>query len=172
MADADVVNSYQFCGRATARIARAWIEREADPERPVPWTPPAKALSECTLAMISSAGIAMLGDEPFDQEGERENPWWGDPSYRVIPRTATEEDIGVYHLHINPAFALQDINSVLPLQRLQALAEEGVIGRVAEEHYSFMGYILDETELLATSVPAMIAGLQAQEVDAVLLVPV
>ena len=115
------VNSYQFCGRATARIARSWIEREEDPDRPVPWTPLKKPLNECTVAFISSAGIAMLDDAPFDQEGERQNPWWGDPSYRVIPRTATENEVGVYHLHINPAFAKRDLNSVLPLQRLDEL---------------------------------------------------
>ncbi len=172
------VNSYQFCGRATARIARSWIERERDPGRLIPWTPLRKPLSECTVAFVSSAGIAMLDDEPFDQEGERQNPWWGDPSFRVIPRTATENDVRICHLHINPEFALQDLNSVLPLQRLQELVEVGEVGRAADEHYSFMGYILDERELLAQSVPAIIAGLRgkqgfpAQEVDAVVLVPV
>jgi D-proline reductase (dithiol) PrdB len=166
------VNSYQFCGRATARIVRSWIERETDPQRPVPWTPLSKPLSECTVAMISSAGIAMLDDAPFDQEGERQNPWRGDPSFRAIPRTATEDQIGVYHLHINSAFAKQDLNSVLPLQRLDELVAEGVAGRSADTHYSFMGYILDARELLQTSVPAMIAGLQEQGVDAVVLVPV
>lgn len=166
------VNSYQFCGRATARIARSWIEREEDPDRPVPWTPLKKPLNECTVAFISSAGIAMLDDAPFDQEGERQNPWWGDPSYRVIPRTATENEVGVYHLHINPAFAKRDLNSVLPLQRLDELVAEGVAGRSADAHYSFMGYILDEQELLEKSVPQIITGLQNQGVDAVVLVPV
>lgn len=79
------VNSYQFCGRATARIARSWIEREAYPARPVPWTPLNKPLSECTVAMISSAGIAMLDDVPFDQEGERKNPWRGGPFFPRHP---------------------------------------------------------------------------------------
>ena len=114
----------------------------------------------------------MLDDPPFDQEGERQNPWWGDPSYRVIPSTATEEDVRVCHLHINTEFAEQDLNCVLPLQRLQELAGEGVIGRSADEHYSYMGYILDTQDLLEQSVPRIIAGLQVQEVDAVVLVPV
>ena len=166
------VNSYQFCSRATARIAQAWIEREYDPERPLPWSPLRKPLSASTVALISSAGIAMRDDLPFDQEGERQNPWWGDPSFRVIPRTATERDVHIYHLHINSAFAEQDLNCVLPLQRLATLQEEGVIGRVADSHYAYMGYILDERELLSQSVPALIADLRAQAVDAVVLVPV
>jgi hypothetical protein len=35
-----------------------------------------------------------------------------------------------------------------------------------------MGYILDATALLRDTVPQIIAGLRAQEVDAVVLVPV
>jgi D-proline reductase (dithiol) PrdB len=166
------VDSYRFTGRATARIARSWIQRERDPERPIPWTPLQKPLGDCTVALISSAGVSMLVDPPFDQEGERQNPWWGDPSYRVIPRTATEKDVRVCHMHVNTAFAEQDLNSVLPLQRLDVLVDEGVVGRSADEHYSFMGYILDAQDLLEKSVPEVIAGLQAQGVDAVVLVPV
>lgn len=166
------VNSYAYCGRATARIAKSWIGREEDPARPIPWTPLRKPLAECTIAFISSAGIAMLDDEPFDQEGERQNPWWGDPSYRVISRTATEKDVRICHLHINSEFAEQDLNCVLPSQRLQELVDEGLVGRSAGAHYSFMGYILDAQELLEESVPAIIDGLKAQEVDAVVLVPV
>ena len=52
------VNSYQFCGRATARIARSWIEREQDPERPVPWTPLSKPLSEINGLLASAKGVA------------------------------------------------------------------------------------------------------------------
>jgi D-proline reductase (dithiol) PrdB len=154
------------------RIARSWIEREADPQRAVPWTPLRNPLSESRVALISSAGIAMRDDEPFDQEGERQNPWRGDPSFRAIPRTATEKDVRLYHLHINHAFAYQDLNSVLPLERLDELVAEGLPGRSADTHYSYMGYILDAQELLQTSVPQMIAGLQDKEVDTVILLPV
>lgn len=88
---------------------------------------------------ISPEGIALKSDRPFDQEGERRNPWWGDPSYRIIPRTATEQDIVVYHQHINRSFAQQDLNCLLPLQRLLELEQSGEIGRSAPSHYSTMG---------------------------------
>ena len=102
-----------------------------------------KQLSECTVSLISTGGIALKTDTPFDQEGELQNPWWGDPSYRVIPRTATEKDIRVYHMHINPEFAECDLNCLLPMQRLSELVEAGELGSVAPSHYSFMGYILE-----------------------------
>jgi D-proline reductase (dithiol) PrdB len=163
------VDSYRFLNRLTAKIVQSWIELESP--RDIPWTPLSEPLSECTVALISSGGIALKSDEPFDQEGERQNPWWGDPSYRILPRTATVEDIKVYHLHVNPTFAQQDLNCLLPLQRLQALAEEGEIGRSAPRHYSFMGYILQPQTLLEESVPAIIGHLQQDNVDVVLLVP-
>lgn len=163
------VDSYRFLNRLTGKIVRSWIELESP--RDIPWTPLSKPLSDCTVALISSGGIALKSDKPFDQEGERQNPWWGDPSYRILPHTAAAQDIKVYHLHVNPTFAQQDLNCLLPLQRLQALAEEREIGRSAPRHYSFMGYILQPQTLLEESVPAIIGHLQQDNVDVVLLVP-
>ena len=124
------------------------------------------------MALISSAGVALKTDAPFDQEGERRHPWWGDPSYRVVPAEATEHDVGIYHLHIDPRFGQQDLNCIFPLERLAELAAAGEVGRSAPRHYSFMGYTIQPEQLLRDSVPAMIAGLKADEVDAILLVPV
>jgi len=163
------VDSFCYIDGITKRIIKSWIDLE--PEREIPWTPLDKPLSECTIALISSGGIALKTDTPFDQEGERQNPWWGDPTYRVIPKTATAEDIKLYHLHVDPAFAEQDINCLLPLQRLAELEAAGEIGRVADSHYSFMGYNLQPEQLLEESTPAIIRGLQDEALDVVVLIP-
>jgi D-proline reductase (dithiol) PrdB len=60
----------------------------------------------------------------------------------------------------------------MPLERMDELAAEGVIGEAAPTHYSFMGYLLRPEEFLRKSVPAMIERMQAEEVDVALLVPV
>jgi D-proline reductase (dithiol) PrdB len=164
------VDSYRFLDRITAKLVKSWIELETP--REIPWTPLSRPLAECTVALISSGAIALRTDRPFDQEGERQNPWWGDPSYRVIPRTATERDVEIYHLHINPKFAKQDLNCLFPLGRLSELEESGDIGRSAPHHYSYMGYILQPETLLKESTPAIIHQLQDDDVDVVLLVPV
>ena len=78
----------------------------------------------------------------------------------------------IHHLHIDPSFGHQDLNCVLPLQRLAELEASGEIGSVAPRHYSFMGYTLDATPLLENSVPSMIQCLQEDQVDLVLLVPI
>lgn len=164
-----VVDSYRFIDGVTRRMVKKWISLE--PSREIPWTPLSKPLSDCTVALISTGGIALKTDHPFDQDGEREDPWWGDPSYRVIPRTATAEDIRVYHLHIDPSFAESDLNCLLPIARLEELVEAGAVGRASPSHYSFMGYILDPRELLETSVPAMIEGLRGDDVDLAVMIP-
>lgn len=166
----EMFDSMEFLDGATRRIVKAWIERE--PERPIPWAPLSKPLAEAKIALISSAAVALKGDRPFDQAGERRNPWWGDPTHRRIPRGTKTEDVRLYHLHIDTSLGESDLDCTLPLNRLEELARSGEIGEVAPTHYSFMGYILDERELLRDTVPAIITQLRDEEVDAVVLVPV
>ena len=164
------IDSYRFLDGLTARVLKNWAARE--PKRQIPWTPLSKPLSECTVALISSAAIALKSDAPFDLEIERRNPWISDPSYRILPRTATEADVNIYHLHIDHKFAEQDLDCIFPLRRLAELETSGEIGHVAPHHYSYMGYTCDAGRLLEQSLPGIIQGLQEDAVDAVLLIPV
>jgi D-proline reductase (dithiol) PrdB len=166
---AKTVDSYRFLDGLTKRMTKTWARAETP--RPIPWTPLTKPLADCTVALLSSAGIALKTDRPFDQEGERRNPWWGDPSYRIIPAGASESDVRLYHMHIDPEYAMRDLNCLFPLQRLAELAQAGEIGRVAPRHYSIMGYLLEPEQLLHETAPAIIANLAEDRVDAVVLAP-
>ena len=163
------VDSFRFISGITKRMIKNWIGMEKP--RPIPWTPLSKPLSKCTVTLISSAGIALKTDMPFDQEGERQNPWWGDPTYRVLPVSATKDDVRLYHLHIDPSYAEQDLNCLFPLEHLQAMEAKRRIGRVSSRHYSYMGYILNPERLLRETVPALIRDLKADLADVVVLVP-
>lgn len=163
------IDSYRFLDFASRTIMRAWTARQEGGE--IPFAPLRKPLSECTVALLSTAGIARNDDRPFDQEGERRNPWWGDPSFRVIPLGTSERDIRIYHLHIDPRFGEADLDVVLPMRRLSELASEGVVGRPARLHYSTMGYILDASELVERTVPAIAASLAEEHVDVLALAP-
>jgi D-proline reductase (dithiol) PrdB len=164
------IDCNQFMDFLTRKVMKGWMEHEPRPHE-IPWTPLRKPLTKCRLALVSSAGVALVGDPPFDQEGERRNPWWGDPSYRLIPRGTRTEDVRLYHLHIDTSFAERDLNCLLPLDRAEELAASGEIGSVAPTHYSFMGYLLRPEEFLQRSVPAMIERMQTESVDLALLVP-
>ncbi len=121
------------------------------------------ALAERRVAMVSSAGLNLHGDDLFAM---------GDGSYRAIPHGAEPNEILMSHISVNfdrTAFQ-QDLNTVLPRDRLDELAGDGVIGSVASTHYSFMG-ATDPAEMEAGT--RELAGiLKTDAVDTVLLVPV
>jgi D-proline reductase (dithiol) PrdB len=165
------IDSYRFLDFATRQIIKAWVSREMQLRRSIPWTPMAKPLGDCTVALITTAGVARNDDLPFDQERERRNPWWGDPSYRAIPQGTSEDEVKLYHLHIDPRFGQQDLDVVLPMRRLAELAEEGVVGRPADTHYSIMGYQLRPEVLEGETAPAIARELKARRIDAAALVP-
>jgi D-proline reductase (dithiol) PrdB len=167
------VDSYRFLDRLTQKLVQSWTELEAErgSHAKIPWAPLSRPLAHSTVALISSAGLALKTDRPFDQEGERQNPWWGDPSYRILPRRATSQDVALYHLHIHPRVVERDLNTLLPLQRLLELEDDGEIGRSAAHHYSFMGYILQPQVLLEESTPAMIEHMRGDGVNVVILIP-
>lgn len=165
------IDSYRYLDFASRRIIKAWVDREVRKTRPIPWTPMSKPLSHCTVALVTTAGVARRDDTPFDEEGERRNPWWGDPTYRVIPLGTTERDVRLHHLHIDRRFGQEDLDVVLPMRRLEELAREGVVGRPADAHFSIMGYQLRPEVLENETAPAIVREMKARGVDAVALVP-
>lgn len=165
------IDSYRFLDFATRQIIKAWVNREGHERRPIPWMPMTRPLADCTVALIATAGVAHRDDVPFDQERERQNPWWGDPTYRTIPQGTTEDEVKLYHLHIDPRFGQEDLDVVLPMRRLAELASEGVIGRPADTHYSIMGYQLRPHVLESETAPAIAREMKARRVDAAALVP-
>lgn len=152
----------------------AWIGKDI-PEEPyqgdIPWTALEKPLGDVTFSLMTSAGISLKSDPPFDMERERREPTWGDPTHRRIPRGTREEDVAVNHLHINTSYIQQDLNVILPLDRFREMEQEGRIGRLAPTSYSFYGYQPDPRTLLEATMPQVAARMQAEGVEAVLLTP-
>lgn len=153
---------------------RAWMTKDIPSEEfsgDIPWTPLKKPLSETTFSLMTSAGISLKSDPPFDVEREKREPAWGDPTSREIPKTTSEANIDVNHLHINTDYIEQDINVMLPLTRFQEFEKEGVIGRLSPTCYSYYGFQLDPKVLLEETMPKVAAKMQEEEVEAVLLTP-
>jgi D-proline reductase (dithiol) PrdB len=163
------IDSYRFLDFASRQIMKAWAARQKPGV--IPFAPLRKPLSECTVALVSTAGVALKDDQPFDQEHERRDPWWGDPSFRVIPLGTTDKDVRLYHMHIDPRFGEADLDVVLPMRRLVELAAAGVVGQAAPRHYSIMGYILEPTVLVEKTAPAIAEHMRLDGVDAAALVP-
>jgi D-proline reductase (dithiol) PrdB len=127
-----------------------------------PWVE-GPALAERRVAVISTAGIQRREDRPFLR---------GDADYRVFHRDTDPADILMSHISVNfdRSGFQQDLNVVFPIERLKELAEDGVIGSVADYHYSFMG--ATEPNEMEPLVRELARDLKADKVDAVLLAPV
>lgn len=128
-----------------------------------PWVsgPP---LNRRRVAMITTAGLHKRTDRPFQM---------GQPDfYRVIPGDTKDREIVMSHgaASFDRTGYQQDWNVVFPLDRLRELADEGVIGGVADYHYSFgTPLTLEENEMAAKELSEL---LKKDRVDAVLLFPV
>jgi D-proline reductase (dithiol) PrdB len=164
------VNGFRFLPPSLG----AWIAKDI-PAQPfkgnIPWTALKKPIRRTSFALMTSAGISMKNDPPFDVAREKREPTWGDPSSRQIPASAGEKDIDVNHLHINTDYIKQDINVMLPLKRFQEFEKEGIIGRLASTCYSYYGFQMDPAELLERTMPDVAGQMQAENIEAVLLTP-
>lgn len=166
------VDSFKFLPRM---IATFYQLTQREPEYPIPWTPLTKPLADCKFGLITSGGLYQKGVElPFDVAREKREPSWGDPTYRTIPASISQAEVGVSHLHLNPAFAEADVNVMLPVHRFQELAAAGEIGGLADEAYSFMGFQgfpPDTSAWQEIYAPQVAAKFKAAGVDCILLTP-
>ena len=134
-----------------------------------PWVKPPQ-LDQCRVAIISTAGLQERGDKPFTLGGDFSAI--GDGDYRVIGGETPSNDIVMSHVSTNfdRSGFQQDVNVAFPIDRLRELAEEGVIGSVADFHYSFMG--ASSPEQMKPAVDRLLSLLKKDAVDVVLLVPI
>jgi D-proline reductase (dithiol) PrdB len=166
------VDPWRFAGSTISKMLAAGIPDEPSHD-PIPWTPVSKPLSECKVALLSTAGLSMKSDEPFDMEFERQNPTRGDGSWRAISANASAADIDANHLHIDTGFIERDLNVALPLDRLRERVASGAIGAIADTHYSIMGFQgNDSSKLVGESAPEIAASMRNEGVDLALLAPV
>jgi D-proline reductase (dithiol) PrdB len=166
------VDSWRFAGSFLQRVLSSRIP-DAPDHPPIPWAEVRKPLSESRIALLTTAGVSMRDDAPFDMDYERANPTRGDSSWRALRADATSADVEVDHLHIDTSYIERDLNVALPLDRLRALVEDGSVGAIADTHYSIMGYQgNDASKLEQESAPEIAARMKREEVDLALLAPV
>ncbi len=140
--------------------AYKWADnREAE----VPWTPLAKPLSECRVALAGSGGVYCEDQQPFHFKD--------DTSIRLIPSSIRKKRLRVAHFGYPTQAAESDPDCVFPLGPLRALAENGLIGELAPEAISFMGGIYSQRRVREELIPSVLAEVRRQNVDLFYIVP-
>jgi D-proline reductase (dithiol) PrdB len=123
----------------------------------------APAPDKLKVAIISTAGLHTRDDRPFGL---------GEADYRIVASDTPANDLVMSHISTNfdrTGFQM-DMNMVFPLDRLNELADRGVIGGVADFHYSFMG--ATEPQKMEAVARDLATIMKKDGVNAVLLVPV
>lgn len=146
-----------------------------------PFTPLRKPLAACRVTLLTSSGHFVEGDdpEPFGVKNMSQDEAMAriddflkvEPVLSVIPAATPAEKLRVRHGGYDIRSAQADPNVAFPLERLRELAQEGRIGELAANAYSFVGACA-QTLLLKHAGPKWVEQLQAQEIDAAVLAPV
>ena len=134
----------------------------------VPWAQVTKPVRESAIALVTTAGVHLRSDPPFDMDDPE-----GDASMREIPSGVDPRRLTITHKYYDHSAADRDINVVLPLDRLRELVAEGRVGGIAPRVYSFMGHIDGRhlATLIEETAPAVAGRLRADLADAVVLTP-
>jgi len=134
-----------------------------------PWTPLTRSvpLSQTALALVGTCGAYRRGaDCPFDAAN-----YYGDPSFKEIPRDTGPGELEFAHTHYDHAHVLQDPDVGFPLAHLRALETEGAIGRFVDPAISFTGFLPQTRQLLTDTAPTAAKRLLETGAQAALLVP-
>lgn len=130
------------------------------------WTPFSTPLPEARVALLTTAGVHLRSQEPFDLDDEH-----GDWSYREIPGDVELADLQVTHSHYDTTAANEDPNVVFPLRALRTLVERGEVGEVSPLHIGMMGFIPDGTPLVEETAPRVAQALEDADVDYCVMTP-
>lgn len=146
-----------------------------------PFARPKKPLRESRVALVTSSGHFVDGDDPKPfgvasmSQAEAETRIGeflrAEPTLSVIPSTTPSEQMRVRHGGYPVAAAIQDHQVAFPLGHLNDLASEGIIAECSPNAYSFVG-ATSQLRLRDHLAAEWAQLLHDDEVDLVLLVPV
>lgn len=124
-------------------------------------TPP--PLSQATVAIVTTSSLHHPDQDDFAP---------ADTGYRVLQANRRDYVTGHWSPNFDAIGFAYDMNTVFPLDRLDELASQGVIGKVADHHLAYAGNQFDLSAVRMDSGPAGGRWLKEQGVDVVLLTPV
>ena len=155
--------------------ARTWAYDDG------PFTPLAKPLAESRLALLTSSGHFVDGDDPgplgvkdmTQQEAmDRVQEFLREaPALSAIPVDTPPEELRVRHGGYDIRGSAADAGVSFPLTVLREMVADGTIAELAPDAYSFVGATA-QRRLMKESLPEWTRLMRDAEVDVALLVPV
>ncbi len=133
-----------------------------------PWTPMPGKLSGLKLSLVTTAGVHLRSDTPFDMKDKN-----GDTTYRVVPSGVSLADLMITHDYYDHKDADKDMNIVFPADRLKEMVSEGKIGSLSARFYGFMGHITEGhiDPFINHRIPEVAAMMKEDGTDVALVTP-
>src|SRR5262245_5284405 len=129
--------------------------------RCIPYTPNHRSLDELTIGLVTTAGVHVRDQPPFNPEGEKE--------FRVIRGDVDTSQLMITHPYYDHADADRDVNCVFPLDRLRELATEGRISAVSNVPVGYMRTSPRLRPVDEETAPAIADRVERSKADAVVL---
>jgi hypothetical protein len=118
------------------------------------------------LMLVTSAGVYLKDDQyPFDWRDPM-----GDYSLRLFSSQTTLEQLDFAHAR-GSAARRRDAQVLLPLDHLNCMVLEGLIGEIAPMVVSCMGYQPNALRVIKETVPLIVETAKRNKVDGAILVP-
>ncbi len=146
-----------------------------------PFTPLPKPLSEMKVGLLTSSGHYVEGElhappelsNYSQEEGTKHIGEYGraKPFLSAVPVDVPEEKLGVHQPGYDIRAAQKDRNTVMPIDTMQEMAAEGVIGEFAPTAYSFIG-LTSQIRLTREDAPQWAERVKDEGWEAAVLVPV
>ena len=103
-------------------LAANWGKRLSPDGREVPWARPRVSLCKARLALVTTGGVHLRSQAPFDMTDPN-----GDPSVREVPVATATDELVITHDYYDHRDAEQDLNLVFPVERLTEWADNIVL---------------------------------------------
>mgnify|MGYP003325079574 CR=1 FL=1 len=124
------------------------------PENPAFVLP--KPLCDSKVAIVTSASLHHEDDDDFAPR---------DTGYRVLEKDRRDIVVGHWSPNFDASGVSADLNVVFPIDRLQELENQGVVGAVSEVHIAVAGNQFDLSGIRLDGGPSAAALLNEHEVD-------
>ena len=120
-------------------------------------------LEQAKVAIVTSASLHHPDDDDFAP---------ADTGYRVLDGHRRDYVMGHWSPNFDATGYALDINTVFPIDRLEELVAQGVVGSLADQHLAYAGNQFELSGVRMDSGPAGARFLKEQGVDVVLLTPI
>ena len=123
------------------------------------------AVAECLLFLP----VGVKNVKKYTKRGDKPFSWLAN-NHRVIEKDNLDLVMTHVAVEYDRTAWQQDINTILPIDRLEEMAKNGEIGSVSNEHFSFIGS--SDPIKMERSAKEVAERMKDDAVDTVFLVPV